>query len=117
KGQLDPGRGAAIATAGDEQDDERQPTEASHDGEESHESPTQARTRMDFALTEQQELIRKEVATLARSFPADYWLEKDESGEYPWEFVKAFAAGGWLGAVIPEEYGGSRPWGRPRGLF
>ena len=32
---------------------------------------------MDFALTEQQELIRKEVATLARSFPADYWLNKD----------------------------------------
>jgi acyl-CoA dehydrogenase len=62
---------------------------------------------MDFALTEQQELIRKEVAMLARSFPADYWLEKDRSGEYPWEFVKAFAAGGWLGAVIPEEYGGS----------
>jgi len=62
---------------------------------------------MDFALTEQQELIRKEVATLARSFSADYWLEKDRSGEYPWEFVKAFAAGGWLGVVIPEEYGGS----------
>ena len=32
---------------------------------------------MDFALTEQQELIRKEVATLARSFSLDYWLEKD----------------------------------------
>src|SRR5436190_4215084 len=62
---------------------------------------------MDFALTEQQELIRKEVATLARSFPADYWLEKDKTGEYPWEFVKAFGAGGWLGIVIPEEYGGS----------
>jgi len=62
---------------------------------------------MDFALTEQQELIRKEVATLARSFPADYWLEKDTSGDYPWEFVKAFGAGGWLGIVIPEEYGGS----------
>src|SRR5256886_2921315 len=61
---------------------------------------------MDFALTEQQELIRKEVATLARSFPADYWLEKDKSGDYPWEFVKAFGAGGWLGIVIPEEYGG-----------
>ena len=62
---------------------------------------------MDFALTEQQELIRKEAATLARSFPADYWLEKDKTGEYPWEFVKAFGAGGWLGIVIPEEYGGS----------
>ena len=23
-----------------------------------------------------------------------------------WEFVKAFAQGGWLGALIPEEYGG-----------
>jgi alkylation response protein AidB-like acyl-CoA dehydrogenase len=62
---------------------------------------------MDFALTEQQELIRKEVATLARSFPADYWLEHDRTAEYPWEFVKAFAAGGWLGIVIPEQYGGS----------
>jgi len=62
---------------------------------------------MDFQLTEQQELIRKEVATLARSFSLDYWLEKDRKHEYPWEFVKAFARAGWLGAIIPEEYGGS----------
>jgi acyl-CoA dehydrogenase len=62
---------------------------------------------MDFALTEQQELIRKEVATLARSFPPDYWLEKDRKAEYPWEFVKAFAQGGWLGIIVPEAYGGS----------
>jgi alkylation response protein AidB-like acyl-CoA dehydrogenase len=62
---------------------------------------------MDFALTEQQELIRKEVSSLARSFPPEYWLEKDGKAEYPWEFVKAFAQAGWLGAIIPEEYGGS----------
>jgi alkylation response protein AidB-like acyl-CoA dehydrogenase len=62
---------------------------------------------VDFALTEQQELIRKEVATLARSFSADYWLEKDRKAEYPWEFVKAFATGGWLGMIVPEAYGGS----------
>ncbi|HXG05208.1 MAG TPA: acyl-CoA dehydrogenase family protein [Candidatus Binatia bacterium] len=62
---------------------------------------------MDFALTEQQELIRKEVAALARSFPPEYWLDKDRRGEYPWEFVKAFAAGGWLGIIVPETYGGS----------
>jgi acyl-CoA dehydrogenase len=62
---------------------------------------------MDFALTEQQELIRKEVATLARSFSPDYWLEKDRKAEYPSEFVRAFADGGWLGAIVPEEYGGS----------
>jgi acyl-CoA dehydrogenase len=62
---------------------------------------------MDFALTEQQELIRKEVATLARSFSPEYWLEKDRKAEYPWEFIRAFAAGGWLGIIIPEAYGGS----------
>lgn len=62
---------------------------------------------MDFALTEQQQLIRKEVATLARSFPPDYWLEKDRRAEYPTEFVKAFADGGWLGMIVPEAYGGS----------
>lgn len=62
---------------------------------------------MDFALTEQQELIRKEVGALARSFPPEYWLDKDRKAEYPWEFVRAFAEGGWLGMIIPEEYGGS----------
>ncbi len=62
---------------------------------------------MDFALTEQQELIRKEVAAIARSFSLDYWLERDRKAEYPHDFVKAFADGGWLGMIIPEEYGGS----------
>jgi acyl-CoA dehydrogenase len=62
---------------------------------------------MDFALTEQQELIKKEVAAIARGFSLDYWLEKDRKAEYPHEFVKAFADGGWLGMIIPEEYGGS----------
>jgi len=62
---------------------------------------------MDFALTEQHELIRKEVSSLARSFPPEYWLEKDGKAEYPFEFVKAFAQAGWLGVIIPEEYGGS----------
>ena len=62
---------------------------------------------MDFRLTEQHELIRKEVSALARSFPPEYWLEKDARAEYPWEFVKAFAQAGWLGVIVPEEYGGS----------
>lgn len=49
---------------------------------------------MDFTLTEQHELIRKEVASLARAFPPEYWLEKDAKAEYPWEFVRAFAQAG-----------------------
>ncbi|MBI4611471.1 MAG: acyl-CoA/acyl-ACP dehydrogenase [Candidatus Rokubacteria bacterium] len=62
---------------------------------------------MDFAFTEQQEMIRKEVSALARSFSWDYWLEKDRKAEYPQEFVDAFARSGWLGIIVPEEYGGS----------
>ena len=62
---------------------------------------------MDFALTESQELIRKEVAALARTFSLDYWLDKDDRAQYPHEFVKAFADNGWLGVMIPEVYGGA----------
>src|SRR4029450_2572010 len=62
---------------------------------------------MDFALTEAQEMIRKEVAALARGFSLDYWLEKDEKAEYPYEFIKAFADAGWLGLMVPEAYGGA----------
>ena len=46
---------------------------------------------MDFALTESQEVIKKEVGALARTFSLDYWLEKDDRAEYPSDFVKAFA--------------------------
>lgn len=52
------------------------------------------------------DLIRRSARELARRFDLGYWREKDKKGEYPWEFVKAFADGGWLGAMIPEEYGG-----------
>src|SRR5688572_21926156 len=62
---------------------------------------------MDFAFTEQQQLIRTEVRNLARKFDWSYWRELDRSAAYPHEFFNAFAANGWLGTVIPTEYGGS----------
>ena len=52
------------------------------------------------------EVVRQATRELARKFDNDYWLDKDRKHEYPWDFIKAFAAGGWLGAMIPEEYGG-----------
>ncbi|MEV7663664.1 acyl-CoA dehydrogenase family protein [Paenarthrobacter sp. NPDC089316] len=52
------------------------------------------------------EVVRQATRELARKFDNDYWLDKDRKHEYPWDFVKAFADGGWLGAMIPEEYGG-----------
>lgn len=62
---------------------------------------------MDFALNDFQRELRDEALTLARTFSLDYWRERDNTGEYPWDFVKAFADKGWLGLTIPEEYGGT----------
>jgi acyl-CoA dehydrogenase len=62
---------------------------------------------MEFALTEDQETIRKAVADLAATFDDDYWLHKDSAHEFPHEFYDAFARDGWLGICVPEEHGGS----------
>jgi acyl-CoA dehydrogenase len=62
---------------------------------------------MDFELTEDQETIRKAVSELAARFDDQYWMDKDEAHEFPSEFYKTFAEGGWLGITTPEEYGGS----------
>jgi acyl-CoA dehydrogenase len=50
--------------------------------------------------------IRQAARTLARRFPLAYWRECDKEEKYPWDFVKAFAADGWMGILMPEEYGG-----------
>jgi acyl-CoA dehydrogenase len=52
------------------------------------------------------ELVRATTRELARRFDLEYWRGKDARAEYPWEFTKAFADAGWLGAMIPEDYGG-----------
>lgn len=52
------------------------------------------------------DLVRKSARELARRFDFDYWREKDKKSEYPWEFVNVFGEAGWLGVMIPEEYGG-----------
>jgi alkylation response protein AidB-like acyl-CoA dehydrogenase len=62
---------------------------------------------MDFAFSELQETVRRETRAIADAFPLQYWLDHDRSAEYPWEFVRAFADNGWLGVLVPEEYGGA----------
>ena len=51
--------------------------------------------------------IREGVRVACAPFGDDYWLERDNSGEFPREFHRAMADGGWLGITMPEEYGGS----------
>ena len=51
--------------------------------------------------------IRQAVAALCADFPGAYWREKDRADAYPVEFVRALTDAGFLGALIPEAYGGS----------
>jgi len=62
---------------------------------------------MDFSLTDLQRSLRTEVLALCNRFSLDWWLEHDGSGDYPWDFVRAFAERGWLGLIVPEQYGGA----------
>jgi acyl-CoA dehydrogenase len=62
---------------------------------------------MDFQISEEQQLIRDAVRKTCAGFPDEYWAEKDETHEFPWDFYNAMAEAGWIGVAIPEAYGGS----------
>ena len=51
--------------------------------------------------------IRESVRRICADFPGTYWRDLDERQGYPSEFVAALTEAGYLGALIPEEYGGS----------
>jgi acyl-CoA dehydrogenase len=52
--------------------------------------------------------IRDAIARLGAPFDDAYWLAKDRAGGFPEDFFHAFAAAGWLGICIPEQYGGAQ---------
>ncbi len=51
--------------------------------------------------------IREEVKKLCAKFPGEYWRKLDQVRGYPTEFINALTEAGYLGALIPEEYGGA----------
>ena len=51
-------------------------------------------------------LIRQHVAALCTPFDDDYWARHDREHQFPWDFYRAMAEGGWVGIAIPEEFGG-----------
>lgn len=51
--------------------------------------------------------IREAVARLCQNFGGEYWRKLDRERAYPKEFVTALTKKGFLGVMIPEEYGGS----------
>jgi acyl-CoA dehydrogenase len=61
---------------------------------------------MEFRLSEEQQRIRRSVREVCEQYPDEYWRELDRERRYPEEFVSALTEARWLGALIPEEYGG-----------
>jgi acyl-CoA dehydrogenase len=51
--------------------------------------------------------IRDGVRRLVADFPGEYWRALDRERTYPTAFVTALTEAGYLGMLIPEEYGGS----------
>ncbi|MDO8612344.1 MAG: acyl-CoA dehydrogenase family protein, partial [Dehalococcoidia bacterium] len=56
--------------------------------------------------TAQEALIREFVRQVARKYGRDYWLACAREGKFTHELWQELAAGGYLGMMIPEEYGG-----------
>jgi acyl-CoA dehydrogenase len=51
--------------------------------------------------------IRRAVGALCARFGMEYWRRTDRERAYPAEFVAAMTEAGFLGVLIPEQYGGS----------
>jgi acyl-CoA dehydrogenase len=62
---------------------------------------------MDFSVPEDHNAIRAAVRELCANYGDSYWRQLDRTKAYPTEFVRALTDAGWLGALIPVEYGGA----------
>jgi acyl-CoA dehydrogenase len=57
-------------------------------------------------LSSEQLDLQRGIRELCGRFPDQYWNDLDSESKYPDEFVDALSKDGWLGLLIPEEYGG-----------
>ncbi len=60
-----------------------------------------------LANTPERAALREAVREICDQFDDAYWSELDRTHQFPFEFSKAIADGGWLGIAMPEEYGGA----------
>lgn len=60
-----------------------------------------------LALGEDYPEFREAARRLCEDFPGSYWQKLDKEEGYPIEFFNAVTEAGFLGALVPEEYGGS----------
>jgi acyl-CoA dehydrogenase len=62
---------------------------------------------MSIDFTPEQLQIRESVTRLCAAFGDDYWLARDDDGQFPEAFCRAVADQGYMGIAMPTEYGGS----------
>jgi alkylation response protein AidB-like acyl-CoA dehydrogenase len=60
----------------------------------------------DYGMTPDQKALCQSVRDLCARFPESWWRERDALEEYPTAFIDALTEGGFLAALIPEQYGG-----------
>src|SRR5262245_48650459 len=51
--------------------------------------------------------IRAGVRAICAKYPGEYWRKLEKNDEYADDFVNELSAAGYLGALIPEDYGGA----------
>ena len=59
------------------------------------------------ALGEDYPELRQSVRKICARYPGTYWSALEDKEAYPTEFINELTQAGFLGALIPEEYGGS----------
>lgn len=62
---------------------------------------------MGLMITPELQQIKDAVTAICDRFDDNYWLECDRAHRFPEEFRAAMAEGGWLGIMMPPEYGGA----------
>ena len=60
-----------------------------------------------FALGEDYAELREPVRRICEKYPGAYWRDLETRSAYPTEFVADLTAGGFLAALIPQDYGGA----------
>ena len=60
-----------------------------------------------LTLTDDQRALKAGVTEICKRYPGEYWRELDAKREYPEAFVNELTRAGYLGALIPTEYGGA----------
>src|SRR5438094_3248117 len=60
-----------------------------------------------LAIAEDYPELRESVRKICEKYPGAYWRKLEDEQAYPSQFIAELTEGGFLGALIPEEYGGS----------